>query len=75
MFDTYELQDTWLKVDFEKAATEGEANGTRRLLRDLLASRGITPNHDTLESADAARLRAWAVDLFRGTRPDVLCQR
>jgi len=75
MFDTYELQDPWLKGEFEKATTEGEANGMRRLLRDLLASCAIEPNDDALASADAPQLRAWITDMFRGTRPEVLCQR
>ena len=87
MFDTYELQDPWLKGEFEKAfaagfavgvaraEARGEAMGARRLLRDLLLLCGITPNDDALESADAPQLRAWIIDMFRGTRPEVLCQR
>ena len=72
MMDNYEFQDPWLKSQFEKAYSDGEAHSLRESLRELCALRSVEGVDAVLEAADAPQLRAWLSELFRGAVPAAL---
>jgi hypothetical protein len=76
MLDGYEIQDPWLKGQFQKATekglAEGKAEGLRLALRDSLAELAVEPAEGVVEGADAAQLRGWLRQLIHGVVPAAL---
>jgi hypothetical protein len=76
MMDNYEFQDPWLKSQFEKAYSDGEAEGKAMLARDLVRQIGAGHRVDlaeaAIEAADVEQLTAWVVELSRGEVPSAL---
>jgi hypothetical protein len=80
MLDGYEIQDPWLKGQFQKATekglaegkAEGIAEGLRLALRDSLAELAVEPAEGVIEAADATQLRGWLLQLIHGDVPAAL---
>ncbi len=88
MLDGYEIQDPWLKGEFQRARAKGLAEGRaegkaegiaegiveglRLLLRDALAELAVEPAEGVVESAEAPQLRGWLVQLIHGEVPAAL---